>query len=65
MTVMHEAIQDRISQRRLAQIRMPSIHGELAGDQCRAGIDAVIEDLEQISPILRAEGGQTPVVNLR
>ena len=41
---------------------MPGVHGQLAGDQCRAGVDAVIEDFEQIGPILGGQRGQTPVI---
>ena len=62
MTVMHQAVQDCIGQGRLAQVRVPGVHGQLTGDQCLAGIDAVIEDFEQICPILCGECGQTPVV---
>ena len=46
MAVMHETVQDGIGQRRLAQIRMPGIHGQLTCDQCRARVDAVIEDFK-------------------
>ena len=64
MTLMNETIQDRIGQRRLTEIRVPGIHGELARDQRRTGIDAVIKDFKQISPILRRERRQTPVIDL-
>jgi hypothetical protein len=45
VTVVHEAIEDRIGKRRFAEIGMPGVDGKLACDQRRAGVDAVIEDL--------------------
>jgi hypothetical protein len=37
--VVHDAIEDRVGDRRLAQIRVPLIAGQLAGDDRRAGSD--------------------------
>jgi hypothetical protein len=42
--------------------RPPAVDGKLAGDQPRAGIDSLIEDLEQIGPVSPAMRGQTQVV---
>ena len=54
MTLVYQAIQDGIRQGGLAEIGMPGVDGELTGDECGADIDAVIEDLQEIRPILRA-----------
>ncbi len=43
-------------------VGMPGIHGELAGDKRGARVDAVVEDFEQIRPVLDRESGQSPVV---
>ena len=65
MAVMHEAVQDRIRERRLAEVGMPFVDGELAGDQGGAGVDAVIEDFQEIRAVLGGERGQSPVCGFR
>src|SRR6267143_6260615 len=62
MTVMHEAVQDRIRERRLTEVGVPFVDGELAGDQARAGVDAVIEDFQEIGPVLGGQRSKSPVV---
>ena len=52
VTVVNDAIQDRVRQSGLAQIRMPGVDRELACDERRAGVHAVIEYFQQIGPIL-------------
>src|SRR5439155_26844719 len=61
MAVMHEAIQDRIGERRLTEVGVPFVDGQLASDQARAGVDAVIEDFQEIRAVLGGERGQSPV----
>ena len=40
---------------------MPGVDGVLAGIESRTGVDAVIEDLQEIGAILRREHRQSPV----
>jgi hypothetical protein len=44
---------------------MPSIHCELAGDKRGTGVDAVVEDFQQVGSILSRQSRQTPVIQLR
>ena len=62
MTLMDQAIEDGIGERRFTEIGMPGVDRELAGDQGGAGVDAVIEDFEQICPILSRESREAPVI---
>ena len=52
MAVMHEPIEDGVGERRLAEVGVPGVDRQLADDEGRAGVDAVVEDLEQVGPIL-------------
>src|SRR5437588_3385784 len=62
VTVMHEAVQDRIGDSGLTEVGVPFVDGQLAGDEGRAGVDAVIEDFQEIRAVLGGERGQSPVV---
>ena len=48
--VVHESVEDGVREHGFAQVIVPGIDGELAGDQRGALIVAVIEDLQQITP---------------
>ena len=47
MTVINEAIQDRVRQRRLAEIGVPGVDRGLAGHERGCGVDPVIEDFNR------------------
>jgi len=49
---MNDSVKDGVGERELSQIRVPSIHWELACDECGAGVDAVVEDVQQIGSVL-------------
>src|SRR6185437_10049964 len=51
-----------VGKRGLPEIGMPGVHGELAGDERGAGVDAVIEDLQEICSVLGGQRGESPVV---
>jgi len=57
-----DAIEDSVSDGRLADHVMPSRHGELGGDQCRFPAVAFLEDLEQIKALLIVETMRSPVI---
>ena len=46
--------------RRLSEVRVPGVHRRLARDEGRAGIDAVVEDFQQVRAILGRERGEAP-----
>ena len=60
--VVHEAIEDRVGDRRLAQIRVPLIARELARDDRRAGGVAILHHLEEVLALDVAQGGEPPVI---
>ena len=60
---MEEAVADGVGQGRLAEVVVPLGRRELAGDDGRAGAVAVLEDLEQVAPLLILDGGEAPVVD--
>lgn len=62
MALVNQAVQDGIGKRRFAEIGVPGVHRQLAGDQCGSGVHAVIEDFQQVGPVLRAERGKPPVI---
>jgi hypothetical protein len=49
IAVVHESIEDGIGNGALAEVGMPLIDRYLAGNQRRAPVIAIIEDLQQIS----------------
>jgi hypothetical protein len=57
-----DAVEDGVGKRRVADHLMPSTEGELAGDDQRASVVAIIDDLEEITPLLGIEGLGPPVV---
>lgn len=59
---MDEPIEAGVSQRGIAQVGMPVVHGELAGHQGGAPGVAVVEEFQEIAPLVGGERGQAPVV---
>ena len=62
MALVHEPIEDRVRQRRLAEVRVPLIDRQLADDHRGLGSDPIVEDLEQMRPVLRRGRRQPPVI---
>ena len=60
--VVDEAIEDGVGDRRVAQIRVPLIAGELARDDRRAGGVAILHHLEEILALDVGHGGEAPVI---
>ena len=59
---MEEPIADRVGQGRLADVVVPLPGWELAGDDGGAGAIPILEDLEEIAPLLILHGGEAPVI---
>ena len=59
---MHEAVEDGVGERRVADDVVPFLDGELAGDDGLPDAVSVLEDFEQVVPVLGAERGEPPVV---
>ena len=62
MGAVHNAVEDGIANRRIADEFVPARHGHLAGDQQRALLVAIIDDLQQIASLLGSERLRPPVV---
>ena len=59
---MNEAVEDGVGECRVADDVVPLLDRGLAGDDGRADAVPVLEDFEQIVPVLGAERGEPPVV---
>src|SRR6476620_11326970 len=55
MGVMHEAVEDRVGEGRIAYDLVPGIERQLAGDQRRAGAITVLDDLHEVAPLVGGE----------
>ena len=62
---MDDTIEDRIGQSGIAHELVPSVDGELAGDDQRAGIVAILDDLQQIALLLGQQRFRPPIVDSR
>ena len=60
---MDETVENRVGEGRVTDGIMPRVDGKLAGHDRGAHGVAVLEELEQVVTVLRAEGGQPPVVD--
>lgn len=63
MGAVDDAVQDRIAEGGVADEIMPTIDGNLAGDQQGALLVAVIDDFEQIPALLGGERLRPPVID--
>ena len=59
---MDEAVEDGVGECRVADDVVPLLDRELAGDYGRADSVPVLEDFEQVVPVLGIERGEPPVV---
>lgn len=62
VSVVNEAVQDRITERGIADDVVPVRHGDLAGDDCGSAAMAIVEDLQEVATLRRIEDRQAPVV---
>jgi hypothetical protein len=63
MSIVNDAIQYGISERRVGNNVVPLLHGHLTCDQERSSIVAIIDDFEEIAALLGCERLGSPVVD--
>ena len=59
---MDDAVHNGVADRRIGDEFVPAVHGDLAGDQQRTLLVAVLDDLQQVVPLLGGQRFRTPVV---
>jgi len=59
---MDDAIEDRVGERGVAEILMPVLDRQLAGDDGRLAAAAVVEHFEQVAALGLADGRHSPIV---
>jgi hypothetical protein len=62
MSVVNDAIQYRIAEGRVGNDVVPLCHGDLTCDQERSLVVAVVDDLEEIAPLIGGERLWSPVI---
>ncbi len=63
MGAVDDAIKDRVGQGGIADYLVPPADRNLAGDQQRSAIAAVVDDLEEVAPLLGVERLRAPIVD--
>ena len=63
MGAMDDAVEDRVGQGGIGDHLVPSTDRDLAGDQQRSAVVAVVDDLEQIAALLGIERFRPPIVD--
>ena len=62
MCVVEQTIADRIGDRGVADVIVPALRGQLAREDRRAVAVAILDDLEEVSPLGVAHWDETPVI---
>src|SRR5215471_3983609 len=62
VSVVNEAVEDGVGVSGIANLGMPAIHGDLRGNDRRAAVVAIVDDLHQVATLLGSEPGHDPVV---
>jgi hypothetical protein len=62
--VVGEAVEDGIGEGGIVEVLVPGADGELAGDDGGAGVEAVVEEFEEVAAVPVGEGGDPPIVDL-
>jgi len=55
---MNQLVKNGVGQCRIAQVCVPLVDGQLAGDYGEALAMAVVEEFQEIAPVLRIERGE-------
>src|SRR5215472_12156218 len=63
VSAMHDATEDGIADRPVADEFVPAVHRNLAGHQQRSPLVAVLDDLQQVAPLLAGQRLRSPVVD--
>ena len=59
---MHDAVEERIGDRRISHGVVPALDGQLNGDDCRARPLSVVEDLQHVASLLFTKRREAPVI---
>ena len=59
--VVDEAVEDGVGEGGVAEVVVPGVWGELAGDEGAAGVVAVVEEFEEVAAVAVSERGDAPV----
>jgi hypothetical protein len=59
---MHDAVEERVGDRRICHVVVPALDGQLTGDDCRAGPVSVVEDLQHVASLLFTKRREAPVI---
>ena len=62
VSIVNEAIQDRVAEGGITDDVVPMFHRDLAGDDGRCATMAIIKELQKVAPFGRIENRQPPVV---
>ena len=62
VSVVNEAVQDRVAQGGIADDVVPMFDGDLAGNDGRGATVAIIKDLQKVAPFGWTENRQTPII---
>ncbi|ESX64447.1 hypothetical protein X759_31110 [Mesorhizobium sp. LSHC420B00] len=62
---MNEAIQNRITERGIADDVVPVLHGDLAGDDCGSAAMAILEDFQEVATLGGVEDRQAQSSGMR
>ncbi len=60
--VVHDPIEDCVGDGRIGDCLVPVIDRQLAGDDGRAAIVPILDDLKYVAPLLLGERGEAPIV---
>ena len=63
MSIVDDAVQDRVAESWIRDNVMPLGYGDLTGDQEGSLVVAIIDDLEQIATLIGAERLGSPIVD--
>src|SRR6266436_3509297 len=62
VSVVHEPVEDGVGDSRAGNGLMPLLDRELAGDDRRAAPVPIVNNLQEVAPLIRRQIGETPVV---
>jgi len=62
VSVVHEPVEDGVGDGRVGDGLMPLLDRELAGHDRRAAPVPIVNDLQEVAPLIRRQVGETPVV---
>src|SRR6201995_5177797 len=62
MSAVNDAVEDGVTESRIADVSVPFVHRELAGDDGGSAAVAIVDDLQQIASLFSGERCQSPVI---